>query len=147
MLPLRVSEPGTNGNERVLYIPQSSRTGVSPSFCLISYLGHTFRGVLSHCRDVVGWYGIKQRSQIKRTKYQIWAIGIQNEAQLSGKDDLFGIVQKVKIWSYWQMLLRLLLVRLAFVPDGVSINGRFETERPPASGGWAAFFYSYASLV
>ena len=30
---------------------------------------------------------------------------------------------------------RLLLGRLAFVPDGVSINGRFEAERPPASVG------------
>ena len=42
------------------------------------------------------------------------------------------------------MLPRLLLGRLAFVSDGVSINGRFEAGRPPAlvgppSGGRAAF--------
>ena len=29
----------------------------------------------------------------------------------------------------------LLLHRVAFVPDGVSNNGRFEAERPPASVG------------
>ena len=34
------SGPGSNGNEGVLYIPQSSRTGASPSDCLLSYLGH-----------------------------------------------------------------------------------------------------------
>ena len=35
------SGPGSNGNEGVLYIPQSSRiTGTSPSDCLVSYPGH-----------------------------------------------------------------------------------------------------------
>ncbi len=43
--------------------------------------------------------------------------------------------------SFW-------LGRLAFVSDGVSINGRFEAERPPASvgppwGGRAATFVPY----
>ena len=32
------NEPGSDGNEVVLYIPQSSRiTGASPSDCLVSY--------------------------------------------------------------------------------------------------------------
>ena len=35
------SGPGSNGNEVVLLIPQSSCiTGTSPSDCLVSYLGH-----------------------------------------------------------------------------------------------------------
>ena len=34
------SEPGNNGNERVLHIPQSSKTGASPSDCLVSYPRH-----------------------------------------------------------------------------------------------------------
>ena len=39
------SGPGSDGNERVLYIPQSSSiTGTSPSDCLGSYLGHSLGG-------------------------------------------------------------------------------------------------------
>ena len=38
---LSQSEPGSDGNERVLNIPQnSSITGISPSDCLVSYPGH-----------------------------------------------------------------------------------------------------------
>ena len=33
------SGPGSNGSERVLHFPQSSRTGASSSDCLVSYLG------------------------------------------------------------------------------------------------------------
>ena len=41
------SEPGSNGNEGVLCIPQiSSFTGTSPSVCLISYPGHLLGGGL-----------------------------------------------------------------------------------------------------
>ena len=41
------SGPGSNGNEEVFCIPQSSRiTGASPSDCL----GHSFGGVLPLCR-------------------------------------------------------------------------------------------------
>ena len=41
------SEPGSNGNEGVFRIPLSSSiTGTSPSDCLVSYLGHSLRGVL-----------------------------------------------------------------------------------------------------
>ena len=32
--------PKSNGNIRVLYITKSSRTGVSPSYDLVSYLEH-----------------------------------------------------------------------------------------------------------
>ena len=36
------SGPGSNGNERVLRIPQSSSiTGASTSDCLVSYPGHS----------------------------------------------------------------------------------------------------------
>ena len=48
---------GSNGNEGVLNIPQSSRTGASPSDCLISYPGHLFRGgVLPLSRDAVSMF-------------------------------------------------------------------------------------------
>ena len=33
---------GSNGNEGVLHIPQSFRTGASLSDGLVSYLGHSF---------------------------------------------------------------------------------------------------------
>ena len=40
-----LSRPGSDVNDRVLCIPQSSSiTGSSPSDCLMSYLGHSLRG-------------------------------------------------------------------------------------------------------
>ena len=55
MLPgatsLGQSRPGSNGNEEVLHIPQSSRSGASPSDCLVSYTG--LIGVQALCRDAV----------------------------------------------------------------------------------------------
>ena len=48
------SGPGSDGNEGVLRIPQSSSTaGTSPSDCLVSYPGHSFGGVLPLCRGAV----------------------------------------------------------------------------------------------
>ena len=42
------SGPGSNGNEEVLWIPQSSSiTGASPSDCLVSYPGHSLGGGLT----------------------------------------------------------------------------------------------------
>ena len=38
------SGPGSNGNEVVLYIPQSFRTGPLPLDCLVLYLGHYLMG-------------------------------------------------------------------------------------------------------
>ena len=51
------SGPGSDGNEGVLCIPQSSSiAGTSPSDCLVSYQGHSLLvvGVLSLCREAVG---------------------------------------------------------------------------------------------
>ena len=48
------SRPGSDGNEGVLYIPQSnSITGASPSDCLVSYPLRSFREVLPLYRDAV----------------------------------------------------------------------------------------------
>ena len=48
------SGPGSNGNEGVLCIPQtSSIAGTSPSDCLVSYPGHSLEGVLPLCREAV----------------------------------------------------------------------------------------------
>ena len=43
------SGSGNNGNETVLYIPQSSRTWAAQSDCLMSYLGHLLGVVLQKC--------------------------------------------------------------------------------------------------
>ena len=49
------SEPGSDGNEGILHIPQSSSiTGTSSSDCLVSYSGHSLGDVLRLCRDVAG---------------------------------------------------------------------------------------------
>ena len=49
------SGPGSDGNEGVLRIPQSSSiAGTSPSDCLVSYPGHSLGGVLPPCREAVG---------------------------------------------------------------------------------------------
>ena len=45
---------GSDGNEGVLHIPQSSSTaGTSPSDCLVSYPEHSLGGVLPLCKDAV----------------------------------------------------------------------------------------------
>ena len=50
-----LSGSGSDSNERVLRIPQSSSiTGSSPSDCLISYTGHWF----------VGWYNLSAEKQL-----------------------------------------------------------------------------------
>ena len=47
---------GSDGNEGVLHIPQSSSiNGILPSDCLVSYPGHSWGGeVLPLCREAVG---------------------------------------------------------------------------------------------
>ena len=35
------SRPGSHSNDGLLHIPQSSKTGTSPSDCLMSYTGHS----------------------------------------------------------------------------------------------------------
>ena len=46
------------------------------------------------------------------------------------------MIQQYTSLAFW-------LGRLAFVSDGVSNNGRFEAEMPPASVGRAATFVPY----
>ena len=49
------SRPGSDGNEGVLRISQSSSiTGTSPSDCLVSYIRTLVGGVLTFSRDAVG---------------------------------------------------------------------------------------------
>ena len=49
------SGPGNNSNQGVLHIPQSSRTGASPSDCLASYPGHSLGGGLNPLQRC-SWY-------------------------------------------------------------------------------------------
>ena len=59
------SWPGSDGNEGVLRIPQSSSiTGTSTSDCLISYPGHLLGGVLPVCRETVGVFNSYSRRAI-----------------------------------------------------------------------------------
>ena len=53
--PSRLQQSGSDGNNGVLRIAQSSSiTGTSPSDCLVSYLGHSLGSVLHFCREAVG---------------------------------------------------------------------------------------------
>ena len=51
------SEPGSNGNEGVLRIPQSSTAGVSPSDCLMSYPKHSLGGSVGVLPFYTRWGG------------------------------------------------------------------------------------------
>ena len=60
------SQPGSDGNERVLSIPQSSSiTGTLPSDCLVSYLGHSLG---------VGSYPSAEKQSVYSTTPADWAI-------------------------------------------------------------------------
>ena len=58
------SGPGSNVNEGVLHIPQSSRTGTSPSDCLVLYPGHSLRR---------GFYPSAEMESIYSRKQADWA--------------------------------------------------------------------------
>ena len=47
------SGPGSNGNEGVLNVPQSSKTRASPLYCLMSYQEYSLGEVLPLCRNAV----------------------------------------------------------------------------------------------
>ena len=62
------SGPGSNGNEGVLCIPQSSSTaGTSPSDCLVSYPGHSLGGS----------YPSAEKQSVYSTAPADWAIHLQ----------------------------------------------------------------------
>ena len=64
------SGPGSDGNEVVLRIPQSSSiTGASPSDCLVSYPGHLLGGgVLPLWRDAVSvFYSSSQKGYLEES--------------------------------------------------------------------------------
>ena len=61
------SGPGSDSNEQVLHIPQSSSiTGTSPPDCLVSYPGHSLkREVLPLCREAIsGFYSSVQMGKV-----------------------------------------------------------------------------------
>ena len=88
------SGPGSNGNEGVLDIIQSSRAGASPSDCLGSYPGRSWMGGgrLRFRRDVSGvFYSLIRQGHSLRESYSVaemqlvystapadWAKGIRN---------------------------------------------------------------------
>ena len=58
---------GSNGNEDILYIPQSSRTGASASHSLLSYPGHTV---------AVGWGDLNPLERFSRRSLQPHPFGL-----------------------------------------------------------------------
>ena len=65
------SEPGSDGNEGVLHIPQSSRiTGTSPSDCLVSYQD-TQRKSLTPQPKLTGQYTVKYKKFIQINQFSI----------------------------------------------------------------------------
>ena len=60
----------------------------------------------------------------------IWMFSVISTIPIIGRSYLYAEMQTAysTASAFW-------LGRLAFVPDGRSINGRFEAERPPASAG------------
>ena len=75
MLPLQgQSRSGSNGNERVLCIPQSTNiTRTSPSDCLVSYPGHSLwgGGVLPLCRGAVSAFYSPSQLGNKTKRYEV----------------------------------------------------------------------------
>ena len=76
------SGSGSNGNEGVLHILQSSSvTGASQSDFYVSYPGHLLeREVLPLCRDAIGVsYSLSWQSQgtLGITLHDVWAKGLQ----------------------------------------------------------------------
>ena len=71
------SGPGSNGNEGVLLILQSSSiTGTSPWDCLVSYLGHSLVGLpplqcaqsTGQCALRTGWWYLDKVYELKKCK-------------------------------------------------------------------------------
>ena len=80
------SGPGSNGNEGVLRIPQSSCiTLTSPSNCFVSYPGLSLWGVIPLCKDAVGVFYSPSR----------W----DNQNLNSG---LFPMMISVMLWAHLQ---------------------------------------------
>ena len=60
---------GSDSNEGVLHIPQSSRiTGTSPSDCLVSYIRTLVKEVLHFCRDAIGIFC--SRGQVQQSRLE-----------------------------------------------------------------------------
>ena len=99
------SEPGSNNNEGVLHIPQSSSiTGASPSGSLVSYPGHSLVGVLPVYRDAVGVFYNPQstglllgwvRTFLKRGKRSAQKHELQNETI---DDYIYQPLRSGRIW-------------------------------------------------
>ena len=71
------SWPGSDGNEGVLCIPQSSNfTGTSPSACLVSYLGHSLLVVVG------GSYPSAEKQLVYSTAPADWAMYIYNRKSI-----------------------------------------------------------------
>ena len=73
--------PGSNGNEGVLCIPQSSSiTGTSPSDCLVSYTGHSLGGLLLYrCAIGLFYCPSQHRVNVKIVLFQLIQLSISTQ--------------------------------------------------------------------
>ena len=109
------SGPGSNGNEGVLRISESSSiTGTSPPDRLVSYLGHLLgMGVLPLCRDAVSvFYCPKLTGQSS-------FLLIPSECG-PGSNDNEGVLRiPPNLQHYWSLTIRLFrVISKTFVRDG-----------------------------
>ena len=73
-ITLGQSGPGSDGNEGVLHIPQSSGiTGASLSDCLMSYLGHSVGEILTPSAEMQSVYSTMQTQNVNF----LWPISIE----------------------------------------------------------------------
>ena len=101
----RQSGPGSNGNERVLHIPQISKDGASPSDYLMSYTGYSLGDGSYFSVEMqsvyfialADWENIRTFNAIYRT----FVIGVGGEVLLFCWDAV-GVFYSPSWLSYWK---------------------------------------------
>ena len=98
------SGPGSNGNEGVLRIPQSSNiTGASPSDCLMSYPGHSLGVGRSYpFAEMQSVY-----STVPTNKY--WIVQTKEINTLKNLSNFFEKILRLAIFSFVEKHLKFLL--------------------------------------
>ena len=120
------SGPGSNGNERVFHIPQSSRTGASLSDCLVSYPGHLLRE--SYPLQWYSWCILQPQPIVLKHEWRLfhinveWRVGLDFEEDLIIQNEilLLGWVENFAI--FWQLICFILWV----TKKQLSIQSRME---------------------
>ena len=84
MPPLRQSEPGSDGNEEVLCIPQSAGiTKASPSDCLVSYPGHSLGGGVYSSAEMQLIFSTAPRHKSTGLNYSLISAGVNCDIDIN----------------------------------------------------------------